>query len=361
MGFFGLMPPDLPPAERREEALEQTLDMLREYGMNMVSDGPNWRLTGWRDGEPVIDFAEMDRFAAILRKHGFTGALNGYGGARFVGLHDGYEKGATGAKVERDSGLPYAEAMMRAWRAVDRHARANDWPLIWYAMCDETRVRDVAERELAFMKLMAAVSAAFPKIVRTSGSYSVSFARRPTDPEDMLYWHQRFFEVLDISDLNGHDPTVMAEAKKLGKEVQIYNQGTSRYSFGLYQWGEFAKGVTARTQWHLNVLHGYQFFDLDGREPDSGVICYGRRSIWPTIAFERCREGAQDFYLYNALARRVAEAQHSSTKIPGLGAAETLLNELSSSVALNQRQPPPGYDPEQTKARVIAALEALVP
>ncbi|MBT4819371.1 MAG: hypothetical protein HON70_26930, partial [Lentisphaerae bacterium] len=103
MGFFGLMPPGLIPAEKKWDVLEQTLALLREYGMNAVSGGPSWRLTGWRDGQPQVDFGEMDRFFSLLRNHGFIRPLNGYGGARFGGLHTRYEKGRDGAKVERES------------------------------------------------------------------------------------------------------------------------------------------------------------------------------------------------------------------------------------------------------------------
>ncbi|HET6429983.1 MAG TPA: hypothetical protein VFJ30_16325, partial [Phycisphaerae bacterium] len=78
MGFFGLQPPGLLPAPRRQQALERTLALLGEYGMNMVCGGPSWRLKGWKDGQPVIDFGEMDAFFALLRKHGFTGPINGY-------------------------------------------------------------------------------------------------------------------------------------------------------------------------------------------------------------------------------------------------------------------------------------------
>ncbi len=361
MGFFGLMPPRLIPDAQRWDVLEETLVLLREHGMNAVSGGPSWRLKGWRDGEPVIDFGDMDRFFALLRKHGFTRPLNGYGGARFNGLHGRYEKGRPGAAVEKQSGLPYEEALMRAWRAVDAHARAAGWPTIFYAMCDETRVRERAERELPFMRMMAKVSAAFPKTVRTSGSYSVHFRSRPKSRADMLYWHQRFFEALDINSLNRHDASVMAEARRLGKEVHIYNQGRTRYSFGLYQWSEYRKGVRARWQWHLNILHGYQFFDLDGREPDTAMICYGRDAIYPTIHFERCREGADDFYLYNTLWR-VAQARRTEGKRGGAVAqAEALLGRLESSVKLDQRQPPQGYDAGQLKREVIAAIEKLAP
>ncbi|MGD1001013.1 MAG: hypothetical protein ABSA67_09985 [Candidatus Brocadiia bacterium] len=361
MGFFGLTPPELIPEERRWDVLEETLAMLRDHGMNAVSGGPDWRLKGWSGDEPVIDFGEMDRFFALLRKYGFDKPLNGYGGARFLDLHEGYEKGAAGAKVEKESGLAYPEALMRAWRAVDAHARAAQWPTILYAMCDETRVRDVAERELDFMRMMAKVSAAFPATVRTSGSYSVSFRQRPDDPSDLLHWHQRFFEALDISSLNEHDETVMAEAQRLGKEVQIYNQGTSRYSFGLYQWSEYRKGVRARWQWHLNILHGYQFFDLDGREPDTAMICYGRKAIYPTIEFERCRQGAEDFYLYQTLWSRIGEARRAGGNLPAADAATALLENAVSGIRLDQTQPPPGYDAEALKAKVISAIENLEP
>jgi len=359
MGFFGLMPPRLISDEQRWDVLEQTLIMLREHGMNAVSGGPSWRLKGWRDGEPVIDFSEMDRFFALLRKHGFVGALNGYGGARFVGLHDRYQKGRRGAAVERQSGLSYPDALMRAWRAVDAHARRAGWPTILYAMCDETRVRDVAERELEFMRMMAKVSAAFPNTVRTSGSYSVAFDARPRNKDKLLYWHQRFFEALDISSLNRHDASVMAQARRLGKEIHIYNQGRTRYSFGLYQWSEYRKGARARWQWHLNILHGYQFFDLDGREPDNAMLCYGRQGLYPTMHFERCREGAEDFYLYQTLWRVIESKRRKGERGEALDAAAALLEAITSKVKLNQRRPPKGYDADALKRQVVAAIEAL--
>jgi len=248
---------------------------------------------------------------------------------------------------------------MRAWKAVDAHAREAKWPLIYYAMCDETRVRDVAERELDFMKMMAKASAAFPQTVRTSGSYSVHFNKRPTDRNGLLYWHQRFFENLDISSLNLHDPSVMAEARKLGKEIHIYNQGRTRYSFGLYQWSEYRKGVKARWQWHLNVLHGYQFFDLDGREPDTAMICYGRKGIYPTIHFERCREGAEDFYLYNTLWKLIEARRRRGDTSKAVTAAAALLEGAVAKVKLNERRKPDWFDPDAFKLQVIEAIEKL--
>ena len=360
MGFFGLMPPaQLLPGETGRQALEQTLALLRDHGMNALSGGPSFRLTGWQDGVPQVDFGQVDDFMALCRRYGFHRPINGYGGLRFVGLHERYQKGGAAQKVEQDSGLDYETAFMRAWEVVDRHARANDWPTIYYAMCDETRVRDVAERELEFMQLMAKATARFPQTVRASGAYSVDFTSRPADEDDLKLWHQRFFGALDVSSLNGHDETVMAEAGKLGKEIHIYNQGRTRHSFGLYQWSECQKGVRARWQWHLNILHGYQFFDLDGREPDTAMICYGRQGIYPTIHFERCREGAEDFYLYQTLANAIQANEQAGRKPTETKRAADLLDGMTAAVALNQRTPPEGFDPYAFKLEVIRALEAL--
>ncbi|NOY82326.1 MAG: hypothetical protein GXP31_15105 [Kiritimatiellaeota bacterium] len=359
MGFYGLMPPPLIPEAQRWAVLEKTLEMIREHGMNAVSGGPNWRLKGWRDGNPLIEYGEMDRFFALLRRYGFTRPLNGYGGARFRGLHDRYEKGRTGRAVEKQSGLAYPEALRRAWQAVKRHSSEKEWPTILYAMCDETRVREVAERQLEFMKMMERVSAAFPDTVRTSGSYSVTFNRRPSDPSDLLYWHQRFFEHLDVSALNNHDASVLREARRRDKEVQIYNQGRSRYSFGLYQWSEYRKGVRARWQWHLNILYGYQFFDLDGREPDTAMLCYGRRELYPTIHFERCREGVEDFYLLDQLEKLTAASEKAGRTSPAVRSARKWLDALNANVGVNRREPPAGYDAYQMKREIIGRIEAV--
>jgi hypothetical protein len=355
MGFFGLMPPGCYQGEERWRILADTLVLLREHGMNAVSGGPDWSLKGWDNGMPELDLGDLDRFFSLLAEHGFNRPINGYGGLRFNGLHDRYTKGRSADRVAKQSGLDYDVAFTRAWGAFDREARARNWPPIFYAMCDETRVRAQAEEELEFMRLMGTATARFPQTVRASGSYSVSFEKQPRDRDDLLYWHQEFFRALDISSLNGHDPSVMAEARKLGKEIHIYNQGRTRYSFGLYQWAEFRHGVTARWQWHLNVLHGYQFFDLDGREPDTAMLCYGRDRIYPTIHFERCREGAEDFHLYHTLASLLAEKPNS----PAAPLARQVLAELDQGMGLNQRQPPESYDPRRLKNRVVAACEAM--
>jgi hypothetical protein len=106
-------------------------------------------------------------------------------------------------------------------------------------------------------------------------------------------------------------------------------------------------------------VHGYQFFDLDGREPDFAMICYGRERLYPTIQFERCREGAEDFYLHQTLANAIARKRAAGENGPAVRAAAELLQAAADSVAINQRRPPDGYDPDADKEKLIAAIESL--
>jgi hypothetical protein len=356
MGYFGMNPPGALPAEQRTAAMEDTLNVLKEHGMNALSAGAGFQFKGFTDGRPEIDFAAMDTFLALVRKHGFTKGLLCYGGGHLSGVSDGYQVGATGRKVAQQAGVPYDQALLKIFKVVDEHARAADWPLLYYCICDETRVPENAQRELEFMDAMAKVTKEYPKTLRTSGAYGVNFNKRPENKNDMLYWHQRFFGALDISALGEHDESVMAEAAKLGKEVHIYNQGQGRYSFGLYQWNEYRKGIKARWEWHLSIMHGYQFFDLDGREPDSQLICYGRKGIIPTLQIERCREGAEDFYLYNTLWRLIEKGAGSEESRT---AGKALLEDVVGKMKVAQRQPPAGFDAEAFKAKVVAAIESL--
>ncbi len=358
MGFFGIMPPPAIPAARSTAVLEQTLDMLSEHGMNYLSGGPSFALTGWKDGQPIIDFSATDAFIAVAIKHGFTGPISGYGGPGLAGSSDGDVIGETGKKVAAESGLPYEEALTKAWKAVDEHARKANWPLIQAKLCDEPRVAEDAKLQVEYMTIMAKITKQFPKTVRTIGYYSATFDKRPQDQKDMQYWEQRIFEALDISALNSHDQSTMDEAAKLGKEVQLYNQGKDRYSWGLYQWNEYRKGVKGRLEWHMSVLSGYQFFDLDGREPDFAAVCYGKDKVYPTVMFENAREGAEDFYLCQTLSNLIAKGS-ASEAAKAKAKAKAVLDGLGNGFKVGDRKPPAGLDFNKVKAQLVEAIESL--
>ncbi len=164
------------------------------------------------------------------------------------------------------------------------------------------------------------------------------------------------FKTLRVNALNNHDQSVVDMAKQLGNELWIYNQGQSRYSFGYYQWSEYVKGVKGRMQWHLFPLHGWQYFDLDGREPDTGVITYhSKLGIVPTIHLARVREGVEDMLYCQTLSDMVAEK-------PGHAAAanaKALLEKINAGIKLNERRCPQWLDMDKVRAEIAQAIIAL--
>ena len=242
--------------------------------------------------------------------------------------------------------------------AVKLHAAQAGWLPFTYNLCDEPRNPDNAKQIVEQVKAIQKAAT----WLRTTGQYSVSYK----DGADPKNYHQWVFEALRTSGLNLHDESVMAKARELNREIYIYNQGLSRYSFGAYQWSEYRKGVRGRYQWHLHAQHGYQFFDLDGREPDTGVIYYGADGPIPTLALERCREGADDFYYCRTLFNLASKGKDASCR-----EALAWLDGITARIRINQSEQPAWLDSTGLRAgcamwilrlngqKVPAALEAL--
>jgi len=337
MGFYGFdIPHELPP-ERKKTAMRELLTVLKENGMNSVSGGPPIRFSGFdAAGKPQLDFTACDEFFKTYKECGFTKPVVAYGGPGMVqGLHDGNVVGQTGHDWEKKTGKPFGELLKIVWSAVKEHAEKENWPNIYYELNDEPRVVERAREELALQKLYRE-NAPWVKI---GGSYSLHWDK--DDPLESTL--QETFKTLAWSALNLHTQQHLDKAKVFGRELQIYNQGTSRYSFGAYQWAEFRKGVTGRMQWHLLALHGYQFFDLDGREPDTAMINWGRNEIIPTLRLARCREGADDFRFAVTLWNM---ARKKDT--PEARAALAFLEDVSAKIGVGQNQRPKGFMDDET-------------
>lgn len=358
-GFFGIEP-DLPVEGAARDALQNAIfAMLRERGFTSFTGGPPIVFHGLDEsGAPVLDFAAADAFIAAAKAAGFRREFNNYGSFVVEGLYDryGYVKGETGATLEARYGVPYEEIARRVWAAVEQHAKEHDWLPFTYTMCDETRVLEQAQKQLELMRLFNRVS----PWLRTTGGYSVSF--QPTD-DPLSRAHQEFFRTLDISMLNSHDETVMEKARELGKGVYIYNQGKGRYEFGLYQWSEQAKGVGGRYEWIMSIQHGYGYFDLDGREPDTGVIFYASDGLRPAVELEQCAEGMNDFRYLQTLADLAALAERTGAPAARTEAeaAKAFLRGVTDRIALNERRKPEWLDLDAVRAeaaRRIAALKA---
>ncbi|HYF50644.1 MAG TPA: hypothetical protein VEJ63_14625 [Planctomycetota bacterium] len=326
-GFYGLWVPG-----GRPNAMRDLLTIHKQNGMNSFTGGPDLHFKGFdENGKPIIDFKACDEFFKTVKECGFTRELQSYGGPGGLhGLHDGYIIGNTGREWEKKTGKPFKELLKIVWGAVKEHAEKEGWPPIAYNFCDEPRVLEPALQQVELMK---AYREAVP-FVKIGGAYSVHWGDSALDKAI-----QEIFKTLVWSGLNLHTETDRQKAKEFGREIYIYNQGTSRFSFGMYQWAEMRKEVKGRMQWHNLALHGYQFFDLDGREPDTAAVNWGRNELIPTIRLPRCREGSDDFRfavtLYN-LAQKKKDA-------PEAQAALKFLEEVNQAIKYGERNPPKGF------------------
>jgi hypothetical protein len=332
--------------------------MLIDHGMTSFTGGPSIAFSGFDSAkQPKLDFTAADTFMSEAKKAGFAREFNNYGGFDVTGLHgEGYVKGETGAALEKQYGMPYEEILRRVFDEVEIHSEQQEWLPFTYHLCDETRVLEIARQQLDFMKLIKRAS----PWLQTTGSYSVSFA--PTqDPVELAL--QEFFQTLDSSQLNNHDEAVMAKARELGKKIYIYNQGQGRYSFGLYQWSERAKGVSGRYQWISSIRHGYEYLDLDGREPDSGVIFYSSDGLRSTPALERAGEGMNDFrYLQTLenLASRIEQPDNEAAR-QAVASAREFLAKVAGAIAIDQREQPAGIDLDAVRREAADRIMALRP
>ncbi len=331
MGPFGIHVPE--GIAGRKKALRDLFTILKENGMNSFSGGPGIQFSGLdAAGKPKLDFAACDEFMLAARDAGFSKEVCSYGGPGMVqNLHDGYIIGETGHAWEKKTGKTMGELLKIVWTAVDEHAKAAKWLPIAYEMTDEPRVAETCRAQLELMHLYRE----HVPFVDIGGSYSVNWTHSDPFETEM----QNIFKTLNFSSLNSHSQTDFDKAKELGKRIYIYNQGTSRYSFGAFQWAEFRKGARGRMQWHLLALHGWQFFDLDGREPDTAMINWGRKEVIPTLTLVRCREGADDFRFATTLWN-LAEKKKDT---PEGKAAQEWLDELARKIAPGQNSAPKDF------------------
>jgi len=349
--FFGFWVPGELPAARRAQGEAELFALQKQMGMNSVSGGPNIHFSGFdADGKPQLDFKACDEFCKAYKQAGFSKPIYSYGGPGWVeGLHDTYQIGETGHGWEKKTGKPFKELLKIVWTAVKEHAEKEGWPTILYGQLDEPRALEPAKANLEFHK---AYHEAVP-FVKIGGYYSVDWKTEDATGKTV----QDIFKNMAWSGLNEHSQTDLDKAKEFGTEVHIYNQDLTRYSFGAYQWAEMRKGVKGRAQWHLLALSGYQFFDLDGREPDPGVINWGRNEILPTLYCARCCEGANDFRFAVTLWN-LAEKKKGT---PESKAAEDFLEEVNQKIGVNKREHPEGFmDDETFRNTCIEHLKKLM-
>ncbi|MFO1491553.1 MAG: hypothetical protein U1F77_05445, partial [Kiritimatiellia bacterium] len=327
--FFGM------PAE--------SVGVFAEYGVTALNGGPPIRFKGFQpDGGAAFDFARSDAFFAEAKKNGIDRMVldySGPGGIEGVGWKnvESFFQGE-GAKL----GISADEAARRVFDAIEAHAREQGWPPLTINLVDEplsAAISGQSARAVEFVKKAA-------PWIKTCGYYSFRPAGDPLG-------NDRLFRLLDVTITKGYDADTMRAAQEAGHGIALYSLAKNRFVFGPLMYRHARNGVLGYVQWHSSIIHGYQFLDLDGREPDDGVIMLTREGARPTLDLERCRMGIQDFRYLQTLASRAKAAGGKGE------AAVARLEELLATIPMDTRDAPAGLDLDAFRREVADLILSL--
>jgi len=144
---------------------------------------------------------------------------------------------------------------------------------------------------------------------------------------------------------------------KTGAIPWFVNTGSGRFPFGLFFWKMTSCGVIGKVEWYYNLRN----------ERGSLVRTEGTK-IWPTLDYERSREGIDDLKYVLALEKQIARAKKAAKAKTQVRAAEALLAKIADSIIDNwtaytqggQTFPADGFDAiDPAKAAQLGSFTAL--
>ncbi|MFO8014980.1 MAG: hypothetical protein R6X20_16960 [Phycisphaerae bacterium] len=112
--------------------------------------------------------------------------------------------------------------------------------------------------------------------------------------------------------------------EKTGAIPWFVNTGSGRFPFGLFFWKMTTYGVIGKIEWYYNLRN----------EKGSLVRTDGGR-VWPTLDYERSREGIDDLKYVLALEAAIAEAKKAGKAADAVAKAEALLAKISDAIIPN--------------------------
>jgi len=150
----------------------------------------------------------------------------------------------------------------------------------------------------------------------------------------------------------------LLEIGRTGAIPWFVNAGVGRFPYGFFFWKMARYGVRGKIEWYYN---------LGDNEEGSVVRTEGAR-VWPTLAYERSREGVDDLRYVCKLEALVAQAKAAGLPDATLQPARDLLQRLGDSITDDwtayseggEPFPPEGLAPASTDMRgPMGPYEAL--
>ena len=142
----------------------------------------------------------------------------------------------------------------------------------------------------------------------------------------------------------------LREVQQTGAIPWFVNAGSDRFPFGLFFWKMTKYGVRGKVEWYYNL-----------RNEKGSLVRTDGQTIYPTLDYERAREGVDDLKYVYQLEKLVAQARQAGQAAPQRERAEALLTKLAAGIQDDwtaygqggQRFPADGFDvldPERAAA-----------
>jgi hypothetical protein len=100
------------------------------------------------------------------------------------------------------------------------------------------------------------------------------------------------------------------------------NAGSDRFPFGFFFWKMAKYGVRGKVEWYYNL----------GQNERGSIVRTDGERIWPTLAYERSREGIDDLKYLVTLERRIVAVRQGGRAPAALSRAEALLKRIADGI-----------------------------
>lgn len=319
----------------------QSLRKLRDYGFTSCSGLPVVSYRGFRDGAPVLDFSVGDAQMKRLKDLGFTMPVVSY--CAFSGLNTYFKDEA---QMKAAGFSDYAAFLKAVFGAIEQHAEAAGWLPVYWNLGDEP----IGDALLRSAENAEAYRKAFPQGPPWFTAASSFHGSDTADP------HFRLSKALHVANWNLHDEASVNLLHKAGGNWAFYNGG-NRWTYGVYLYKAAKEfDLKFRLSWHWNVVAGDPYYALDCREDDyAWCNSSPEGELIPSVAFERLREGLDDYRRMLTLARLAKERPSS----PGARDATALLTEILSGFRIGDRELKGVSSFVELRERLDAAIESL--
>lgn len=134
------------------------------------------------------------------------------------------------------------------------------------------------------------------------------------------------------------------QVQGLGAIPWFVNGGVGRFPFGFFFWKMTRWGVRGKIEWYYNL-----------RNERGSLVRTSGTTVYPTLDYERCREGIDDLRYLTKLERLVAQAKRDGRGGAALARLEQLPKKIADAIADDwtaYRSGGAAFPPEDLLARV---------